>query len=806
MHVLDAWFASRNARDTVVKMNTGAGKTLVGLLMLQSSLNEGVGPALYLCPKDQLVEQVIARAQECNIPTVTYDGDYLPTEFTNSKAILVTHFQNFFNGMSRFGVIGGRHLPAKLGCLLVDDAHSCLALAREQSSISFPRTHNAYQQLFDLFRPVLESQSASRTVALEEGVAGTTMGVPFWAWLNSIPAVSRIIVGYRAEGVVKFPWPLLEEDLPLAHCLFTTYEVLITPYVLPVHRLPSLGDAKRRFFLSATLVDDTVLVRDFDVSPEAVLKPLEPKVLGDIGERLILAPTLVRRDLKREQLLPVIKRVAADGYNVVVLVPSTKASEFWKANGATVPKGDGEVQQVVEKLHQSRGNFVALFNRYDGIDLPDDACRLLVIDGLPLGGLSFEQYQMNVRRGSTQLLGAQAQRIEQGLGRGVRSGSDYCAVLLLGTELAEFAASPTRRDLFSVETAMQLELGVELAEALRKDSGDPLVALRTTLDYSLRQNSDWRQLHRERLSSVVPKTAGNPDAVAIVTVERQAAKEFRANDVGAAVERLRTFIAGPQGPKLDVDKGWYLQFLASFEHKIDPNRAQGTQKQAHALNSEVFKPVGGVTYPKLQGKTGVQPQRVLQWLQRRTRDYRAIPVEIEALLSNLTFGTKSHVFEQRLQDLAIWLGDQAQRPDWEFGVGPDVLWEMAGEHFLILEAKSEVQTTRETISKTEAGQLGQHIAWFKQQYGERPVTPVLLHPASRFESDAFAPEGTMVINVERLAALHDAVRKLSAALVSKAPAMWTVEEIGNLLAAHSLTSGLFRTTFLRRPLTQPPKS
>src|SRR5256885_12604452 len=56
--VLKAWHARRNETDVVVKMNTGSGKTLVGLLMLQSLLNEGIGPALYLCPTKQLVEQV----------------------------------------------------------------------------------------------------------------------------------------------------------------------------------------------------------------------------------------------------------------------------------------------------------------------------------------------------------------------------------------------------------------------------------------------------------------------------------------------------------------------------------------------------------------------------------------------------------------------------------------------------------------------------------------------------------------------------------------------------------------------------
>ena len=40
------WFEQRNNRDTIIKMNTGSGKTVVALMILQSCLNEGIGPAM----------------------------------------------------------------------------------------------------------------------------------------------------------------------------------------------------------------------------------------------------------------------------------------------------------------------------------------------------------------------------------------------------------------------------------------------------------------------------------------------------------------------------------------------------------------------------------------------------------------------------------------------------------------------------------------------------------------------------------------------------------------------------------------
>src|SRR5690606_5815056 len=69
--VWDRWRERRGERDLVVKMNTGGGKTVVGLLMLKSSLNEGVGPAVYVAPDNYLVSQVTREAAELGISFTT---------------------------------------------------------------------------------------------------------------------------------------------------------------------------------------------------------------------------------------------------------------------------------------------------------------------------------------------------------------------------------------------------------------------------------------------------------------------------------------------------------------------------------------------------------------------------------------------------------------------------------------------------------------------------------------------------------------------------------------------------------------
>ncbi|HEY7115236.1 MAG TPA: DEAD/DEAH box helicase family protein, partial [Tepidisphaeraceae bacterium] len=70
--LLTAWHEShRDDRDVIVKLHTGQGKTLIGLLILQSKLNELGEPVVYLCPNNHLVAQTGEQAKQFGVPYVT---------------------------------------------------------------------------------------------------------------------------------------------------------------------------------------------------------------------------------------------------------------------------------------------------------------------------------------------------------------------------------------------------------------------------------------------------------------------------------------------------------------------------------------------------------------------------------------------------------------------------------------------------------------------------------------------------------------------------------------------------------------
>ena len=75
---LRSWDAVRQKKDVVIEMNTGGGKTLIGVLIAQSLVNETAGQVLYVCPTNQLIEQARMRAEECGLEVATYyEGNWI---------------------------------------------------------------------------------------------------------------------------------------------------------------------------------------------------------------------------------------------------------------------------------------------------------------------------------------------------------------------------------------------------------------------------------------------------------------------------------------------------------------------------------------------------------------------------------------------------------------------------------------------------------------------------------------------------------------------------------------------------------
>lgn len=584
--VWEDWHARRAERDLVIKMNTGGGKTTVGLVILKSCMNEGVGPAVYAVPDNYLADQVRKEAKDLGIETVS---DPRSARFQSGKAILVVTIHTLVNGLSKFGT-SGTERRIGIGTLLVDDAHACIAAVEDQFTLRVKRAHGAYNQLLDLFRSDLEQQSRPTYMDIRDGDPFAVLPVPFWAWADHAPKVFDILHPHRNEDDFKFEWPLVSDVLPVCRVAVGSMCIEIAPPCPPVDTIPSLTGARRRIYMTATLPDDGILITHFAADPKSVAKAITPRSADDLGDRMILTPLDSHPDADEVRVRELVARIAKRR-NVAVIVPSRRHANLWKPLAAAV-HDRSTIEAGVNALKAGHVGLVVLINKYDGIDLPGDACRLLVIDSLPEAYGELARVEARALDDSDAFLTRQVQRIEQGMGRGVRSNDDYCVVLLLGSRLTERLHHAGGFARFSPATQAQLRLSSQVAEML---AGSNLASLEAVIEQCLSRDPAWVTASRAALDGV---TYENRPVSRLAVAQREAFDAAEVKQYQRAAETLERAASDIDDAKV---RGWVKAQVAAYRHLVDPVAAQQILTSAITDNRGVTKPRYGIGYTRLSG-------------------------------------------------------------------------------------------------------------------------------------------------------------------------------------------------------------
>jgi replicative superfamily II helicase len=467
--VLRPWHTTRRAeKDVIVKLHTGQGKTLIGLLILQSKLNEKMGPALYLCPDNFLVDQTARQAKQFGFEVCTAAArEELPAAFLESKSILVTSVQKLFNGLTKFGLLA-KSLP--VGAIVIDDVHASIDAIRDACTIRLNSKSPAYSALVDLFGPALEGQGQGTYADIVNGEYDALLPIPYWDWIDHTSEVAKILSQYAASNEIKFAWPLIKDMLPDCDCLVSGTELEFFPRLPPLSDFGSYHRAGHRIFMSATVSDDSFLIKGMGLSDRTIQSPLTYPGEKWSGEKMVLIPSLLSETLDRSALVERFAKPVKDRkYGVVVLVPSFKGAADWKSYGAAIAEKD-TIESEVARLRRKHWDVtLVVANRYDGIDLPDNACRVLIMDSRPRGAPLFDRHQEKCLADTEVLAAKTARSIEQGMGRSVRGEKDYSVILLIGPDLVGAVRSSDARKFLSSQTQKQVEIGLAIAEFAKED-------------------------------------------------------------------------------------------------------------------------------------------------------------------------------------------------------------------------------------------------------------------------------------------------------------------------------------------------
>jgi replicative superfamily II helicase len=751
---LKLWTKRRKERDLVIKLNTGGGKTLVGLLIGKALLNELQRPVLYLCPNRQLVQQTAEKAAEIGIDVVTYTsgrGD-LAAPFLNGESILIATYSALFHGRSKFGIRGGSGEPVELGGVICDDAHVALTDVRKAFTLSVSRqTHEAlYNDLCMRFRT--EFDQIGRIGSFDDIVEHkeqAVLEVPYHAWAAKASAVREHLQRNHKDDY-RYQFPLLRDGFDGCHALITPGEFCITPILPMMHLFPTFAECKRRIYMSATIADDSAIVRTFDADPKAILEPIVPDTLAGVGERMVLAPSLMRFKADDRTIAESIVKEFSATTNILILVPSEHAGARW-SSVADLVKGDAVDNAVGTLLARKAGRPYVFPNRYDGIDLVGDGCRLLILDGLPRAASAYYMYRSEVLRASSSLNLGLAQKVEQGLGRATRGAGDYCVVLLVGTDLTAWITRSDSLALMTSSTRAQVGMGNEISKDIDSEQ-----ALRTVIRQCLDRESGWVHYHAETLADRAEVLPVDRAAVEAATFER---KYFRAiterSYPEAASIAKQQANAHSQDPRF---RGWCLQMAARAAYY-----AQAHEESA-SLQREAFRANPALWLPRDTGSTYVPTHEVSKQAEAILTQIAkfSLPMghlqDFDDCANWLTPVATSGQHEQSLKRLGEFLGFYAERPEQDHGVGPDVLWLMYEKYGLVIESKGK-KKAKNALAKEDHGQLLISAKWFAEQYPDRKCVRVQVHPNANATGPAMATD-TLALTFDGLGKLVSALREV----------------------------------------------
>ncbi|MEX2437638.1 MAG: DEAD/DEAH box helicase family protein, partial [Candidatus Babeliales bacterium] len=417
---LDKWHKTRSNQDTVIQMNTGGGKTLVGLLIAQSLVNETKGSVLYVCPNNQLVEQIKDRAKEIALsPAIRYKGKWEGREdYEAGNTFCVTNYATVFHGTSLFR-------NDNIDALIFDDAHVAEDAIRNQFTLKIERDHKAFGKILHLFRDHFAKTShAERFEDITEGRFTSSLFIPMFVTWKHAQMLRRILIDCKIadKKSTMFIWEHLKEHLNLCAIVIDGNGLEITPAVLPLTQLSYFQDEIRRVYLTATLPSRASFVRTFGVENPTVIQPSGKS--GDAQRLFVFVPGDDDAE-QRNEALELVK-----DYKSCVISPSNSKGQEWDPPATIYDKDSG--QEGIDRFrHSQEPEMLGLIARYDGIDLPGDSCRILILDRLPTGESLLNRFIDENMRIETIRITNITTRLVQAIGRIFRSNTDHGVVLLV---------------------------------------------------------------------------------------------------------------------------------------------------------------------------------------------------------------------------------------------------------------------------------------------------------------------------------------------------------------------------------------
>ena len=731
--ILSSWHGDHaKDPDVAIELPTGAGKTLVGGLIAEFCRRVNGERVVIACPTRQLARQTAARMAEYGIPHVLLVGPVKTWDrtdrarYTRADCVAITVYSHIFNSNPALD-------DAEL--LIFDDAHAAEQAVASTWSAVIPRGESLYK---DLLSPL--TKSLDPLVLARLGNDATDPRQRPLVYLASPSGVrehaaelenvlDQAVINGTGPDSLRHTMDALAGHVDRALVYVSHSSIQIRPLIPPTVAHTAFASPRQRVYMSATLGHGGELERAFGrarISRIPVPKGWDKQ---GTGRRFVVFPSLAQ-DLKTiSDVSEWTRSLILKAKRALVLTPSQHVADSLQEE--VLPAGITVLtaKQVEDDLSEFTGEpnaALILTNRYDGIDLPDDDCRLVILAGLPARGDLQERF-LHDSLGAIEVLRERVRaRFAQGTGRATRNARDYSAVVILGDELMNYVG---KRE---VAAALHPELQAELEWGTTESEQNTGTGLLSDLGEFFDQSESWREANDDIIATrqdlEVHSPVGTDALAAAAPFEVEAWAAAWAGEWPRAVSKARQVIDNLSGGR-EVQRYaalWHY-LLAAWVLRIDVSntevaadylrkaRAAGrgtTWLDYLAAPSDVN--AGGVSVEQRSDVDLAAVDRILDTRTHLARDAVFEPAVTEARSGLI--GRESTPYEAGLVHLGKLAGADSEG-DNGAAAAPDAMWRFADKLWVSWEAKSDAEPNG-SVGANYVREAGSHLQYMQTHYNE----------------------------------------------------------------------------------------
>jgi hypothetical protein len=456
-YVLDQYNAFLAKHDVGIELPTGAGKTLIALLIAELWRREGRKVAI-LSANKTLARQMVAEARELRTPALLMEGPGYDIPGADKRAYQRAHsvaVMNYWVYFNQNPVMD----PADL--LVMDDAHLAEHCLHSLFSVEIDKAR--HDTLFRSLITELRARFPEYSVMTDALASDVPSSSPaeLLSFLDQVEVANRIREIIDASPYVKsdtdlsFRWSRIRGHLNEANIYVSLTSIWIRPYIYPLTANSHYQDVQQRLYVSATIGDPSDLSRRLGTKP--IEKIPVPSNLAEqtYGRRLIVMNRIEDEDIPRRLQAVILAALRIHPKSLWLCSSQSEATKVsqlvlkWLNNNGIVGHRSWILTSLggeIDDFKEARQGHLFVGGRFDGMDFSHDECRLVIIKTLPRAVNTQEEFISAYLRDAGFMRKRLNQRIVQGLGRCNRAENDSGVYVLADRRFATHFGRESNRE------------------------------------------------------------------------------------------------------------------------------------------------------------------------------------------------------------------------------------------------------------------------------------------------------------------------------------------------------------------------